>query len=73
MASPFFARKPASGRWASRLTLELIAVVIVKIAALGLLWWVAFAPYPKPARGRDAIERLLAPNSAIPSTHESTP
>ena len=73
MASPFYPRKRASVRWASRLTLELIVIVIVKIAALCLLWWIAFAPYPKTARGHVAIERLLAPNSATTSIHESTP
>lgn len=72
MASPFVPRKPASGRWASRLTLELIVIVVVKIAALSLLWWVAFAPYPKPDRGHDAIERLLSP-TVTPSIHENTP
>ncbi len=73
MASPFFQRKPIFGRWSSRLTAELIVIVIIKIAALCLLWWLAFAPYPRPARGHEAIERLLAPNSSIPSIHETTP
>ena len=73
MAPPLFKRKPPATRWSSRLALELFVIVIAKLAALSLLWWIAFSPYPRPARGHDAIERLLAPNSATPSIHESTP
>jgi len=49
-----------------RLTLELFGIVALKIAALVLIWWVAFAPQPKPDVGPEAIAHRLAPAAQIP-------
>lgn len=44
-----------------RLTFELFGVIALKIALLTLIWWVVFAPQPKPDTSPDAIAHLLAP------------
>ncbi|EIL93426.1 MULTISPECIES: cytochrome oxidase putative small subunit CydP [Rhodanobacter] len=44
-----------------RLSLELLAIIALKIAALTLIWWVVFAPQPKPDTSAEAIARRLAP------------
>jgi len=44
-----------------RLTFELFGVIALKIALLTLIWWVVFAPQPKPDVSPDAIAHLLAP------------
>lgn len=49
-----------------RLTLELFGVVALKIGVLMLIWWVAFAPHPKPDASSDAIAHRLAPTSQTP-------
>jgi hypothetical protein len=46
-----------------RLTLELFGVVALKIVLLLLIWWLVFAPHPKPDASPDAIAHLLAPTS----------
>ena len=51
----------ASARPLRRLSVELFVLVMAKIALLALLWWIAFAPHPKPDSSPAAIERLLAP------------
>jgi hypothetical protein len=50
-----------------RLTLELFGVVALKIAALALIWWVVFAPQPKPDVSPGAIAQRLAPAVSAPS------
>ncbi len=50
-----------------RLTLELFGIVALKIAALTLIWWVVFAPQPKPDASPDAIAHRLAPTSQTPT------
>lgn len=53
-----------------RLTLELFGIVALKIAALMLIWWVVFAPQPKPDVSPGAIAQRLAPAvSAPPEAH----
>jgi len=49
-----------------RLTLELFAVIVIKIALLMLIWWLLFAPQPKPDTSPDAIAHLLAPAAPTP-------
>jgi hypothetical protein len=49
-----------------RLTLELFGVVALKIAALALIWWVIFAPQPKPDVSPDAVAQRLAPTAHAP-------
>jgi hypothetical protein len=44
-----------------RLTLELFGVIALKIALLTLIWWVVFAPQPKPDTSAEAIAQRLAP------------
>jgi hypothetical protein len=54
---------PAPQRPLRRLTLELFGVIALKIAALTLIWWVVFAPQPKPDVSASAIAQRLAPTS----------
>jgi len=54
-----------------RLTLELFGIVALKIAALVLIWWVVFAPQPKPDVSPDAIAQRLAP--AVQASPEVQP
>lgn len=55
-----------------RLALELVLLVIVKIAVLTLIWWVAIAPHPRPDASPQAIEHLLAPATSS-SSHGGHP
>jgi predicted nucleic acid-binding Zn ribbon protein len=57
----------ASRRPLRRLTLELFGVIALKIVLLMLIWWVAFAPHPKPDVSADAIAHRLAPTSQTPT------
>jgi hypothetical protein len=50
-----------------RLTLELFVVIALKIALLLLIWWLLFAPRPKPDVSPAAITQLLAPTSNAPA------
>ncbi len=53
-----------------RLTLELFGIIALKIALLTLIWWVVFAPQPKPDVSPAAISQLLAPTPhASPEAH----
>jgi hypothetical protein len=49
-----------------RLTLELFVVIALKIALLMLIWWLLFAPQPKPDTSPDAMARRLAPAAPTP-------
>jgi hypothetical protein len=49
-----------------RLTVELFTVIALKIALLMLIWWLLFAPQPKPDSSPQAIAHLLAPTSSNP-------
>ena len=64
--------QPAKPRPLRRLAVELVLIVIGKIALLTLIWWVAIAPHPRPDTRPAAIERLLAPASST-SSHEGQP
>jgi len=46
-----------------RLTLELFGVIALKVVALTLIWWVVFAPQPKPDVSAGAIADRLAPSA----------
>ncbi|MGY3039923.1 hypothetical protein ACVWWQ_001546 [Rhodanobacter sp. TND4EL1] len=46
-----------------RLTLELFGVIALKVVALTLIWWVVFAPQPKPDISAGAIADRLAPSA----------
>jgi len=39
---------------------------VAKIAFLMLIWWLLFAPHPKPDVSADAIARQLAPSAQAP-------
>ncbi|WP_233511147.1 cytochrome oxidase putative small subunit CydP [Dyella psychrodurans] len=54
------------GRPLRRLSIELILIVLAKIAFFALIWWIVAAHYPRPDTRPAAIEHLLAP-----STHSS--
>lgn len=49
-----------------RLAVELFGIIALKIAALTLIWWVVFAPQPKPDVSPDAIAQRLAPTAHAP-------
>ena len=49
-----------------RLSFELLAVIALKIALLMLIWWLLFAPHPKPDTRPAAIARRLAPAAPTP-------
>jgi hypothetical protein len=53
------------------LTLELFGIVALKLAALVLIWWVVFAPQPKPDASPAAVAQRLAP--AVPAPTEARP
>lgn len=46
-----------------RLTFELFVIIALKIALLTLIWWVVFAPQPKPDTSAEAIAQRLAPST----------
>jgi len=50
-----------------RLTAELFMIIALKIVLLTLIWWLLFAPQPKPDTSPAAIAHLLAPVSQNPS------
>jgi len=50
-----------------RLTFELCAIVALKIVLLTLIWWLLFAPHPKPDASPAAIAQRLAPSSHAPA------
>ncbi|MDE2307862.1 MAG: hypothetical protein KGJ97_06170 [Xanthomonadaceae bacterium] len=60
------ARHGSPPRPLRRLTLELFGIVALKVAVLTLIWWVVFAPYPKPDAGPAAMAQRLAPSSHAP-------
>ncbi|RCS29709.1 hypothetical protein DEO45_11220 [Rhodanobacter denitrificans] len=71
MSSPAVSSVPPEGlrtppRPLRRLTLELFGIVALKIAALALIWWVVFAPQPKPDASPGAIAQRLAPTVHAP-------
>ncbi|WP_458072197.1 cytochrome oxidase putative small subunit CydP [Rhodanobacter sp. BL-MT-08] len=59
-----FARRPLR-----RLTVELALVIFAKLAFLMLIWWLIFAPHPKPDASADAIARRLAPSTNPTEAH----
>ena len=69
--SPTFSSPPdnfhMSQRPLRRLTLELFGIIALKVAVLMLIWWVVFAPQPKPDVSPAAIAQRLAPTSQAPS------
>jgi len=56
-----------------RLGRELILLVLAKIAALSLIWWIVAAHYARPDTRPAAIEHLLAPASSSSSTQAGSP
>jgi hypothetical protein len=46
-----------------RLAVELVLVVIAKVAFLMLIWWLVFSPHPKPDSSAAAIANRLGPGS----------
>ena len=59
----------ASPRPLRRLALELFGVIALKIVLLMLIWWVVFAPQPKPDVSPAAIADRLAPAHTPPEAH----
>lgn len=63
-------QRKTSVRPLRRLTLELFAMVALKVAALAVIWWVLFAPQPRPDVSPTAIAERLAPaNFPAPEPH----
>ncbi len=54
-----------------RLTLELFGIIALKVTVLMLIWWLVFAPQPKPDVSAAAIAQRLAPHSLV--TPETRP
>ncbi|MGP1665316.1 MAG: cytochrome oxidase putative small subunit CydP [Rhodanobacter sp.] len=54
-----------------RLTFELFAIITLKITVLLLLWWLVFAPQPKPDTSAGAMAQRFAPSSHV--TPEAQP
>ena len=54
---------PASRRPLRRLFRDLALIVVVKIAVLMLIWYVAIRPVPRPDTTPNAIEHVLAPRA----------
>ncbi|MFI4959550.1 MAG: cytochrome oxidase putative small subunit CydP, partial [Lysobacterales bacterium] len=52
-----------------RLTLELFGLIALKIVLLMLIWWLVFAPQPKPDVSPAAIADRLAPAHTPPEVH----
>ncbi len=59
----------AASRPLRRLTVDLFVVIALKIALLLLIWWVLFAPQPRPDVSPAAISAHLAP---APNTSTAT-
>jgi hypothetical protein len=66
VASTLLENLPASARPLHRLTVELFVIIALKIALLLLIWWLLFAPQPKPDVSPAAISQLLAPTPPAP-------
>lgn len=49
-----------------RLTFELFGIIALKVAVLMLIWWLVFAPQPKPDVSPAAVAQRLAPSSHTP-------
>lgn len=47
-----------------QLSVELILIVLAKIAFFLLIWWFVAAHYPRPDTAPAAIEHLLAPSTS---------
>jgi hypothetical protein len=56
-----------------RLGLELVLLVLAKIAFISLIWWIVAAHYERPDTRPAAIEHLLAPAPSSSSTHADSP
>ncbi|MFK2873894.1 cytochrome oxidase putative small subunit CydP [Dyella lipolytica] len=62
---------PPPRRPLRRLSVELILIVLAKIAFLSLIWWIVASHYPRPDTRPAAIEHLLAPSPS--TTPEAKP
>lgn len=51
----------AGGR---RLALELVGLILLKIGLLLAIYYVCFAPFPRPVQSAPAVERVLAPHAS---------
>lgn len=58
-------------RGGRRFGLEFGLIVLVKVALLILLWYVLFAPQPRPDTSPAAVERhLFAPSASAEAAHD---
>ncbi|TCV92105.1 hypothetical protein EC912_10899 [Luteibacter rhizovicinus] len=57
-------RRWRDGRPLPRLALELAVIVVIKLAALMLIWYVAIRPLPRADTSPDAMGKVLAPASS---------
>ncbi|MBB3227817.1 hypothetical protein FHW69_002449 [Luteibacter sp. Sphag1AF] len=51
-----------------RLALELTGIVVIKLAVLMLIWYVAIRPLPRADTSPDAVGKLLGPASSATVT-----
>ena len=59
--------RPLSRNPLSRLRVELVVIVLAKLALLSLIGWYLSIHYPRADTRPAAVERLLAPASSRPS------
>ena len=53
-------------RGGRRFGVEFAAVIVIKLIALTLLWFICFRPHPRPDTAPAALERhLLAPSDEV--------
>ncbi len=54
-------------RGGRRFGLEFALIIVGKLALLGVLWWLCFAPQPRPDTSPGALEsHLLTPAAEVP-------
>jgi hypothetical protein len=66
---------PADASWfrsrgGRRFGAEFALIVLAKLVLLGLLWWLCFAPQPRPDTSPGAIERHLMSPAIVPEARD---
>lgn len=71
-------RSPADASWfrsrgGRRFGFEFALIIAGKLILLLLLWWLCFAPQPRPDTSPGAIERHLLSPAAAPEARDDRP
>ena len=67
---PSASRSWFRSRGGHRFGIEFALIVVIKIALLVVIWYVLFAPQPRPDTSPAAVERHLLAPSATESAHD---